>query len=123
MVLLQDLNAGMNSCESVELVCSICHGELMLEKPYRRLGRIRTGNLRCKGGCAVYSIIYGVPIMLLPGQPADWSNFNRWPWHSSIKKNKEQIMESVTTGEFDREMEISGPSVTEKRLKNVVLQD
>ena len=119
MISLQDLNEGMTDCGCVLLVCPICRGELMLENPYRRLGRVRTGNLRCKEGCAVYPIVYGVPVMLLPGQPADWNKFYNWPWKSSIPRDKKQIMEAVAAGEFDKETKISGPSVTEKQLREV----
>lgn len=117
MVLLQDLNEGMGDGGSVSLVCPMCRGELALEKAYRRLGRVRTGELRCLAGCAVYPIIYGVPIMLPPGQPARW----KMPlWALFLRKHgKQKLMEAIAAGEFDKEVKASGPPVSEQELKKV----
>jgi len=117
MVSLQDLNAKMTDAKSVLLACPICRGELILEEPYRRLGRVRTGNLRCQKGCAVFSIIYGVPVMLLPGQPADFDSYKP-TWKRFLQQHgKQKLMEALAAGEFDEEPKVSGTSVTEKVLR------
>jgi len=117
MVSLQDLHSKMTDSETIFLICPICRGELILEKPYRRFGRVRTGNLRCKEGCAVYPIIYGVPVMLSPGQPANFDIFYK-PWKPFLQKHGAQKMiEALATGELDIETKVSGPSVSGKMLR------
>ncbi|MEK7398809.1 MAG: hypothetical protein AAB116_17900, partial [Candidatus Poribacteria bacterium] len=120
MVTLHDLNSKLKICESVSLVCPACHGELMLEKPYRRLNRIRTGELHCVKGCAVFPIIYGVPVMLMPGQSADFPMFYQPDWKAFfLQHGKEKLMEKVDSGYFDNEIKVSGPSVDEKMLREI----
>jgi ubiquinone/menaquinone biosynthesis C-methylase UbiE/uncharacterized protein YbaR (Trm112 family) len=116
MVSLQDLNAGMTDCGSFLLVCPICRGELILESPYRRLGRVRTGELHCLKGCAVFPIVYGVPVMLLPGQPADFDLYKP-TWRGFLRQHgKQKLIEALAAGEFDTEPKVSGPSVGKKML-------
>jgi len=119
MVSLRDLNEGMGDGGSTLLVCPICHGELALEKAYRRLGRIRTGKLRCLKGCAVFPVIYGVPIMLLPGRPAN-SGYYMPKWASFLRRyGKPKLMEAIAAGQFDGEPEVTGSPVSDKKLKKV----
>jgi ubiquinone/menaquinone biosynthesis C-methylase UbiE/uncharacterized protein YbaR (Trm112 family) len=61
MVSLKDLNEGMT--DSIQLVCPICHSELILEKPYRYRGRVQKGEIHCSKGCAVFSIVDSIPII------------------------------------------------------------
>jgi ubiquinone/menaquinone biosynthesis C-methylase UbiE/uncharacterized protein YbaR (Trm112 family) len=64
MVSLKDLNEGMT--DSVQLVCPICHSELMLEKSYRYRRRVQKGEIHCSKGCAVFPIVDGIPIISKP---------------------------------------------------------
>lgn len=116
MVSLQDLNEGMSGCKSIPLVCPICRGELVLENYHRRLGRVRTGDLRCLRGCAVYPIIYGVPVILPPGRPAVWGPYMP-AWRTFLRRHgKQKLMEALDAGKFKNDPEVSGPPVTKEML-------
>lgn len=117
MVSIRDLNEGMGDSGSIALVCPVCRGELSLENPYRRLGRVRTGELRCLADCGAFPIIYGVPIMLRPGQPASW---RLPPWKSFLREHgKQRLMEAIAAGEFDKKIEEDGPPVASKKVDKV----
>lgn len=117
MVSLQDLNNGMTGCGNFEIVCPICHGELALENPYRRFGRVRTGKLRCLDDCATYPIVYGVPVMLLPGRPAAPGYYMpNWKWYLK-RHGKQNLVEAIDKGNLIKEPEITGSPIPEGSLK------
>lgn len=117
MVSLRDLNDGMTGCRDFELVCPICHGRLALENPCRRLGRVRTGMLRCLDDCATYPIVYGVPVMLLPGRPAASGYYMPdWKWYLR-HYGRQKLMEAIDNGELIKEPEITGSPIPEGSLK------
>ena len=117
MVSLQDLNEGMTDCEAFLIVCPICRGELELANPYRRHGRVRTGELRCSKGCATFPIIYGIPVILPPGQPARWI-LPRWVMFLR-QHGREKLMEALDAGEFDKQTKETGPPVSEEEIKQI----
>jgi len=117
MVSLQDLNNEVKTDRPVMLVCPVCHNELVLENPYRRSGRVRTGYLRCLAGCGKFRVIYGVPVMVSPGETARWWSV-RSAWNGYVQRNgKEKALEALAAGEFDKDPRPMEPPVPEDRLK------